>query len=484
MRRTFSPVAVVVAVTVAMLAGTASAETFELVPSAPALPTPALPSSDIPNEPGGILLPPNVFNAPFAPVRVLSDEQLRELWLRAGGAYGVPWQVLAAINKIETNFGRNMGPSSAGAVGWMQFMPDTWLRWGTDGSGDGIADPWDPEDGVFSAARYLAAAGAHTDLQRAIFAYNHAQWYVDDVLELAALFGGGVGDGAVVFTLDRLGIALDEAQAAVSSVSDELRAAEARAQELSVGVDEVLTMAEDPALLLSDRLVAERDLFSLDAERADAAAEVERLSAELAAAEATLEAARSGAHAASFVPAAGDLLAAPTRADGYVFPVGGGPASVSVGHDHHDYPAADIAAPMGAPVYALADAIVLETVDDGRCGTGLTLQTHDGLVWIYCHLSHRDAAVAPGTYLVSGEWLGLVGSTGNSTGPHLHLGLRPSRYPQEMPWFQEFAGLAFSWQDAPTATPASMGPIFALVPPVAPASEAEDAVIKFTLPRG
>ena len=484
MRRALVPVAAVAATVLTLLTGAASAETFELVPPAPVVPLPALPSSDVPNEPGGILLPPNVFNAPFAPVRVLSEEQLRELWLRAGGAYGVPWQVLAAINKIETNFGRNMGPSSAGAVGWMQFMPDTWLRWGTDGSGDGIADPWDPEDGVFSAARYLAAAGAHTDLQRAIFAYNHAQWYVDDVLELAALFGGGVGDGAVVFTLDRLGLALDEAQAAVSSLSDELRAAEAREQELSAVVEDTVTVAEDPSLLLSDRLVAQRDLFALDGDRADAAAEVERLRTELTAAEAALEAAQSGAHAASFAPVAAGLLAAPTRADGYVFPVGGGPTSVSVGHDHHDYPAADIAAPMGAPVYALADGIVLETVDDGRCGTGFTMQTHEGLVWIYCHLSHRDGTVAPGAFVTGGQWLGLVGSTGNSTGPHLHLGLRPSRYPQEMPWFQEFAGLAFSWQDAPSMTPPHAGPIFALVPPVAPDSEAGDDVIEFTLPRG
>ena len=49
--------------------------------------------------------------------------------------------MLAAINKVETNFGGNMGPSSAGAVGWMQFMPDTWLRWGLDADGDGLADP-------------------------------------------------------------------------------------------------------------------------------------------------------------------------------------------------------------------------------------------------------------------------------------------------------------------------------------------------------
>ena len=107
-------------------------------------------------------MPSNAFEAPFGAPQERSNEELQALWLRAGAAYGIPWQVLAAINKIESNFGRNMGPSSAGAVGWMQFMPDTWLRWGTDGDGDGLADPWDPEDAVFAAARYLAATGGTT----------------------------------------------------------------------------------------------------------------------------------------------------------------------------------------------------------------------------------------------------------------------------------------------------------------------------------
>ena len=90
--------------------------------------------------------------------------------------------MLAAINKMESNFGRNMGPSSAGAVGWMQFMPSTWLRWGVDADKDGIADPWNPYDAVYSAARYLAASGGQTDIRAAIFSYNHADWYVREVL--------------------------------------------------------------------------------------------------------------------------------------------------------------------------------------------------------------------------------------------------------------------------------------------------------------
>ena len=82
--------------------------------------------------------------------------------------------MLAAINKVESNFGRNMGPSSAGAIGWMQFMPSTWLRWGTDANGDGTADPWNPVDAIYSAARYLAASGAASDIRQAVFSYNHA----------------------------------------------------------------------------------------------------------------------------------------------------------------------------------------------------------------------------------------------------------------------------------------------------------------------
>ena len=137
----------------------------------------------------------------------------------------MPWQVLAAINKIESDFGRNMGPSSAGAVGWMQFMPDTWLRWGMDANGDGLADPWNPDDAVFAAARYLAAAGAHDDISRAVFAYNHAQWYVDEVLGLAADFGSG---GCIDFTGSQAVFRLDELQQQIAEARrDVARAREA-----------------------------------------------------------------------------------------------------------------------------------------------------------------------------------------------------------------------------------------------------------------
>ncbi len=72
----------------------------------------------------------------------------------------------------------------------MQFLPSTWRSWGVDANGDGIADPYNPVDAIFTAARYLQAAGAAKNLPRAIFAYNHAGWYVQSVLLRAKLIGG------------------------------------------------------------------------------------------------------------------------------------------------------------------------------------------------------------------------------------------------------------------------------------------------------
>ncbi|MGN6170294.1 MAG: lytic murein transglycosylase, partial [Solirubrobacteraceae bacterium] len=118
---------------------------------------------------------------------------LLPIYEAAGIEYDVPWQVLAAINQVETDFGRNLSVSSAGAVGWMQFLPSTWKQWGVDATGSGYADPYNPVDAIFAAARYLHAAGASKSLPKAIYAYNHAWWYVRSVLLRAKLIGGVPG---------------------------------------------------------------------------------------------------------------------------------------------------------------------------------------------------------------------------------------------------------------------------------------------------
>ncbi|GAA4611790.1 hypothetical protein GCM10023195_50170 [Actinoallomurus liliacearum] len=104
---------------------------------------------------------------------------------------GLSWTVLAAIGQIESDHGRNTGPSSAGALGPMQFMPATWRTYGVDGDGDGKADIMDPYDAVPAAAKYLCASGAGrggSGLSRAIWAYNHSQSYVNNVLSLAQAY--------------------------------------------------------------------------------------------------------------------------------------------------------------------------------------------------------------------------------------------------------------------------------------------------------
>jgi hypothetical protein len=112
-----------------------------------------------------------------------------ELYQRAAATCpGLSWTVLAAIGQIESGHGRNVGPSSAGALGPMQFMPATWRSYGVDGDGDGKADIMDPFDAVPAAAKYLCVNGAGrggSSLSNAIWHYNHSQSYVNGVLSLA-----------------------------------------------------------------------------------------------------------------------------------------------------------------------------------------------------------------------------------------------------------------------------------------------------------
>jgi hypothetical protein len=114
---------------------------------------------------------------------------LLPIYQACGTEYGIPWEVLASINKIETGFGTNLNLSSAGAVGWMQFLPSSWEMYGVDANGDGRKDPYNPVDAICAAASYLKAAGGNKDLYGAIFAYNHADWYVQEVLLYARAYG-------------------------------------------------------------------------------------------------------------------------------------------------------------------------------------------------------------------------------------------------------------------------------------------------------
>jgi hypothetical protein len=150
---------------------------------------------------------------------------LLPVYQACGTEYGIPWEVLASINKIETAFGTNMGPSSAGAMGWMQFLPSSWEAFGLDANGDGHKDPYNPVDAICAAAHYLKLSGGSRDLYGAIFAYNHADWYVQEVLAGARAYGKLPPD--LVGSLTGLTEGAHFPVAADASYADDLSAREA-----------------------------------------------------------------------------------------------------------------------------------------------------------------------------------------------------------------------------------------------------------------
>jgi Transglycosylase SLT domain len=157
---------------------------------------------------GGVPVAPPSFSVPLLPGSSCAPSGvpavLVPIYQRAAAAYGLGPQgpsILAAINGIETAFGTNLNVSSAGAVGWMQFMPETWAGYGVDANGDGVADPYDPEDAIHAAANYLQASGAPSDWYNAVFAYNHADWYVAEVLANAQCYGQLNGAAPGLFEL-------------------------------------------------------------------------------------------------------------------------------------------------------------------------------------------------------------------------------------------------------------------------------------------
>lgn len=130
-------------------------------------------------------------------LREIPPDYLR--WYQAAGArYGLDWAILAGVGKVECDHGRDPDPScmregavnSAGAGGPMQFLASTWVTYGVDGDGDGRIDRWDPADAIFGAANYLHASGAPGSYHAAIYAYNHAGWYVAEVQRWAARYRG------------------------------------------------------------------------------------------------------------------------------------------------------------------------------------------------------------------------------------------------------------------------------------------------------
>lgn len=121
------------------------------------------------------------------PVEEISKRAYLRLYRKAARDYGFAgdWYILAAVGKVESDHGENMGPSSSGALGPMQFLPSTWQFAEVDGNDDGVENVMDPKDAIPAAAKYLEDGGAPEDWYAALYSYNHADWYVKEVLSVA-----------------------------------------------------------------------------------------------------------------------------------------------------------------------------------------------------------------------------------------------------------------------------------------------------------
>jgi Transglycosylase SLT domain len=135
-------------------------------------------------------------------VSALAEAKIPPLYLslyeQAARRYGLDWAILAGVGKVECNHGRDPDPScaregsvnSAGAGGPAQFLASTWAEYGVDADGKGPPDRWDPADAIYGMANYLHASGAPRNYRKAIYAYNHAWWYVNEVEHWASLYRG------------------------------------------------------------------------------------------------------------------------------------------------------------------------------------------------------------------------------------------------------------------------------------------------------
>jgi hypothetical protein len=164
---------------------------------------------------GGLASPAVSAFAPSAEAVADIPPSYLALYQGAAARFGLDWTILAGIGKVECDHGRDTDPSCtqeghlnyAGAGGPAQFLVSTWKQYGISASGTGSPDMWNPADAIYSMANYLHAAGAPADYPRAIYAYNHAWWYVTDVLAWVRRYRARYGHAASITTGARMGTA-------------------------------------------------------------------------------------------------------------------------------------------------------------------------------------------------------------------------------------------------------------------------------------
>jgi hypothetical protein len=148
-------------------------------------------AAEAPIDAGGVAVAPSAEAEAGIPAAYLA------LYMQAAARFGLDWTILAGIGRVECDHGQDPAPSCtvegqlnyAGAGGPAQFLVSTWRRYGISATGQGPPDMWNPADAIFSMANYLRASGAPGNYRQAIYDYNHAWWYVDEVLAWARRYG-------------------------------------------------------------------------------------------------------------------------------------------------------------------------------------------------------------------------------------------------------------------------------------------------------
>jgi Transglycosylase SLT domain len=159
---------------------------------------------------------------------------------------------LASINQTETSFGTNLAVSSAGAIGWMQFEPATFAEYAVDVSDPGgKADPDNPQDAIYTAANMLHADGAPRDWGKAIYAYNHAQWYVNEIEVGAAKFLGPNGMSNLTAAINAVWNTASSSSSTTQFVSDTSSAGSCTS---STGTLDINPVPGDSAVVMPDGL--------------------------------------------------------------------------------------------------------------------------------------------------------------------------------------------------------------------------------------
>lgn len=369
----------------------------------------------------------------------LNKMHLIPIYKKAAAENNIPWEYLVGINYVESTLGTNKSASNVGAIGPMQFMERTWVGWseqfavdypnartqhwgkgdindiylneikkpevikrygglGRDGDGDGIADPLNEVDAIFSAANYLARNGmAEGKIDKAIFAYNHSMDYVNLVKSKANEFTQPV---SADMQQDHLSSSNEDNSQNLDSDKDNTN----NSQDQDVDKDNTNNSQDQESD--EDNTKNSQDINNQS--------ESETVNHPLVIGD-------CGSQMVDNSPGWGWPLPKTVNVR-----ISNGWGAVEAFRNYVPHSGTDFAAPNinGDPIVATKSGTIVSVGYLGNCGNHVTIDHGNGVTSVYCHFSNNQPLVKVGQQVKKGQLVGYVGTTGRSTGPHLHYGIK------------------------------------------------------------